>query len=285
VAPATGACKRGGVQTRTIPPEDPDGRAAVGVFGGSGLYSFLDDAVQVDVTTPWGPPAALPTVGTIEGVRVAFLPRHGPHHEWPAHRVNYRANVDALRVLGVHSILAPFSAGSLQPTIHPGDFVVVDQFVDRTKGRDETYHDHFGDGPRHVSTAEPYDAALRELLVGRALAQGRTVHDHGTVVVVNGPRFSTRAESAWFSSMGWHLVNMTQYPECVLAREVELRYAGVGLVTDYDAGIAVGVDPVTQEEVFLRFRENLDRVRDLLHAVIPSAAELGPSSSGAAPVA
>ena len=240
------------------------------MFGGSGFSSFLEDANEVIVETRFGAPSDAVTVGTVQGVRVAFLPRHGRTHEWPAHRVNYRANIDAMRQLGVRALLAPFTAGSLQPGIAPGEFVVVDQLVDRTNGRSDTFYDRFADGPCHVSLADPYDPALRALIIEVARELGITVHEQGTVVVVNGPRFSTRAESAWFSSAGWHVVNMTQYPEAALAREAGIGFAGVGLVTDYDAGIAGGpeVEPVNQEEVFACFERNLDRVRGLLRAVI-----------------
>jgi 5'-methylthioadenosine phosphorylase len=240
--------------------------ADVGVFGGSGFSSFLPAAEPVPVHTEWGPPSAPPTVATVSGVRVAFLPRHGVHHELPAHRVDYRANVAAMGALGVRALFAPFAAGSLRAGLAPGDFVVVDQLVDRTYGRTDTFHDHFADGPQHVSLAEPYDAALRDVLLAATRAEGVTVHDGGTVVVVNGPRFSTRAESRWFSRMGWDLVNMTQYPEAALAREAGIAYAGLALVTDYDAGLDDDPDvtPVTQEHVFAVFEANLDRLRRVL---------------------
>jgi 5'-methylthioadenosine phosphorylase len=269
---------------RTV-PDSPHGlvrdtvSAEVGVFGGSGFSSFIKDANEVTVETRFGAPSDAVTVGTVEGVRVAFLPRHGRTHEWPAHRVNYRANIDAMRQLGVRVLLAPFTAGSLQPGIHPGDFVVVDQLVDRTNGRADTFYDRFADGPCHVSLADPYDPGLRALLVEVAREQGIAMHEQGTVVVVNGPRFSTRAESVWFSSAGWHVVNMTQYPEAALAREAGIRFAGVGLVTDYDAGTAggPGVEAVSQEEVFACFERNLDRVRGLLRGVIGRVPGIAPS--------
>ena len=165
-----------------------------------------------------------------------------------------------MATLGVRALLAPFAAGSLQPHLHPGDFVVVDQLVDRTQGRVDTFHDHFDDGPRHISFADPYDADLRAQLLAAARAEGAAVHDGGTVVVINGPRFSTRAESQWYSRMGWDLVNMTQYPEAALAREAGLPYAGFGLVTDYDAGLErdPSVEPVSQERVFEMFDANLE---------------------------
>jgi 5'-methylthioadenosine phosphorylase len=206
--------------------------ADVGVFGGSGFYSFLDDTETVELTTPYGPPAAPVTIGTLGDVRVAFLARHGRNHEFPPHRVPYQANVWAMRELGVRALLGPFAAGSLQPHIHPGEFVVCDQLVDRTSGRPETFFDSFDDGPRHISLADPYDAELRAALVRAATEVGITVHDGGTVVVVQGPRFSTRAESAWYRAQGWEVINMTQHPEAALAREAELRYAAVALITD-----------------------------------------------------
>jgi 5'-methylthioadenosine phosphorylase len=246
--------------------------ADIGVFGGSGFYSFVDDLEERVVSTKYGDPSGRVTIGTIGEHRVAFLPRHGRNHHLPPHKVNYRANVAAMRDLGVERLIAPFAAGSLQPTIHPGDFVVVDQLVDRTSGRADTFFDTFDDGPHHVSLADPYDAELRGVLVDTAQRIGITVHDGGTVVVVQGPRFSTRAESAWYRSLGWDVVNMTQYPEAALAREADIRYAGVALVTDYDTGLEgmPGVEPVTQEQVFGFFEDNVHRIRDLLLAVIPA---------------
>jgi 5'-methylthioadenosine phosphorylase len=245
---------------------DGSPRADIGVFGGSGFYTFLDDATSVVVDTPWGSPATAVTIATVGETHVAFLPRHGAHHELPAHRVNYRANVAAMRSLGVRSLVAPFASGSLRPELRPGDLVVVDQLVDRTHGRQDTYYDHFADGPEHISLADPYDADLRRVVLEAARAEGAHVHDGGTVVVINGPRFSTRAESRWYSRMGWDLVNMTQYPEAALAREAGLQYAGLALVTDYDAGLEGddGVEPVTQERVFAMFEANLERLRAVL---------------------
>jgi 5'-methylthioadenosine phosphorylase len=240
--------------------------ADVGVFGGSGLYEFVEPVGIVRPETEWGAPSAPVVIGAIEGVRVAFLPRHGATHEFPPHRVPYRANIAAMRQLGVGAILAPFAAGSLRADLRPGDLVVVDQLVDRTSGRAETFHDHFGDGPCHVSLADPYDGPLREALLAAGSRIGVPMRDGGTVVVVNGPRFSTRAESRWFAAMGADLVNMTQHPEAALAREAGIAYAGVALVTDYDAGVAddPSVEPVSQDEVFACFEQNLARVRELL---------------------
>jgi 5'-methylthioadenosine phosphorylase len=250
--------------------------AEIGIVGGSGFYELLADPAEVTITTPFGDAAAPITVGTMAGRQVAFLPRHGRRHEFAAHRVPYRANVWALASLGVRALVGPCSVGSLRPDIHPGDVVVVDQLVDRTNGRPDTFHDvgappgtPGADGPLHHQTfAEPYDRELRAALVGAATALGISVHDGGTMVVINGPRFSTRAESAWYRAMGWHVVNMTGYPEAVLAAETGIPYAAVALVTDYDAGVD-GHEPVTMEAVLEVVRNNVDRVRRLLETALP----------------
>jgi 5'-methylthioadenosine phosphorylase len=248
--------------------------AEVGIFGGSGFYAFLDDVETVAIQTDWGMPSGPVTLGEVDGVGVAFLPRHGENHVHPPHRVNYRANVDAMRQLGVHTLISPFAAGSLSPQIHPGDFVVVDQLVDRTSGRPDTFFDSFADGPAHAALADPYDAATRQVLIESGRAVGATVHEAGTVVVINGPRFSTRAESAWYRQAGWHVVNMTQYPEAALACEAGLAFGGIALVTDYDTGVAddPSVEPVTQEAVFAFFQQNVHRVRGLLMSAVPALA-------------
>ena len=240
--------------------------AEVGVFGGSGFYEFLDDVTEVELNTPYGAPSAPVAIGTIAGRRVAFLPRHGHQHQFIPTTVPYRANVWAMRQLGVRSLVAPCSAGSLQPELHPGDFVVLDQLVDRTWGRADTYHD--GAPAHHESFADPYDEPVREALIDAAARTGITAHPTGTVVVIQGPRFSTRAESRWFRQMGWHVVNMTNYPEAVLAKEAGLPYGAVALVTDYDAGVD-GQEPVTMEAVFARMAENVAGVRDLITRAVP----------------
>jgi 5'-methylthioadenosine phosphorylase len=246
--------------------------ADVGIFGGSGFYSFLTEPEPVSIDTAWGVPSAPVTVGMLDDVRVAFLPRHGVHHEFPPHRINYRANVDAMRQLGVQAILASFAAGSLRPEIRPGDVVIVDQFVDHTTGRAATFHDRFDHGPRHATMADPYDRRLRALAIDACDRLGIAGHAHGTVVVIDGPRFATRAESGWFRSAGWHLVNMTQSPEVPLAVEADVPIAGIGLVTDYDTGPdgAPDVEPVNQDTVLEVFQANLRLVRQLLSAIIPT---------------
>jgi 5'-methylthioadenosine phosphorylase len=248
----------------------------IGVFGGSGFYAFLDDVSEVPVHTPYGPPSAPVTMGTLDGVSVAFMPRHGRDHEFPPHRVNYRANVWAMREVGVRRIIGPCAAGSLHPLVHPGDFVVLDQLVDRTWGRPDTYFD--GGVVGHVSFADPYCPELRAALVAAgSTVSGLAVHPTGTVVVVQGPRFSTRAESNWYRSAGWEVINMTQYPESFLARELGLCYAGLALITDYDTGLGGvdGIEPVTIDAVFEVLRRNVARTRELLFAAIPLVAGSG----------
>ena len=247
--------------------------AEIGVFGGTAFYAFLDDVVEVAVQTPYGPPSAPVAVGHVEGRSVAFLARHGPGHAVPAHRVNYRANLWALRRLGVRRVLAPCSVGSLQPEVEPGHMVVCDQLVDRTSGRADTFFD--GPLPAHATFADPYCPELGRVMVDAARAEGVPVHESGTVVVIQGPRFSTRAESRWFSSAGWHVVNMTQYPEAALARELGICYSGLALVTDYDAGVERS-EAVTMEAVFRMLAENIERVKAVIRRAVPSIpAEVG----------
>jgi 5'-methylthioadenosine phosphorylase len=236
------------------------------VFGGSGFYSFLDDVREVELETPYGKPSAPVTIGEIGGRPVAFLPRHGRKHELPPHRVNYRANVWAMKELGVRRILGPSAAGGLKAELALGEFVVCDQFVDRTRGRADTFYD--GPEVRHVSAADPYCPDLRRVLVETARELDIPVRDGGTLVVVQGPRFSTRAESRWFQQAGWDVIGMTGYPEAYLARELELCYANVSMVTDHDVGVD-GSEPVSHESVLEVFRQNIATLRKLLLAVIP----------------
>jgi 5'-methylthioadenosine phosphorylase len=244
-------------------------QAEIGVFGGSGFYSFLDDAEEVAVDTPFGAPSAPVTVADIGERRVAFLPRHGRHHEFSPAAIPARANLWALRQLGVTQVIGPCAAGSLTPSIRPGEFVVLDQLVDRTWGRADTYYD--AGAAHHVAYADPYCSTLAPLAVEAGERVGVTMHPTGTVVVIPGPRFSTRAESHWYRSQGWHVVNMTQYPEAYLARELGMHYAGIALVTDYDTGIDddPAVQPVTQDEVFAFFEANVHHVRSLLLELVP----------------
>jgi 5'-methylthioadenosine phosphorylase len=243
-------------------------RATIGVIGGSGFSRFLDDVMEVSLPTPWGPPSAPVHLGTLGDRRIAFLPRHGPGHTIPPHRVNAKANLWAMRELGVERIFGPCAVGSLRADLPPGTFVVCDQLVDRTSGRADTYYD--GPAVNHISFADPYCHELRGVLLRSADESGIDIRASGTVVVVQGPRFSTRAESRWYRQAGWEVINMTQYPEAYLARELGICYATVALVTDYDTGVEdePGIEPVDMATVFAVMRDNVDRVRTLLERAI-----------------
>jgi 5'-methylthioadenosine phosphorylase len=242
-------------------------KAEIGVIGGSGFYEFLADTETVDIETPFGAPAAPVTIGDVGGRRVAFLPRHGVDHRFPPHQVPYRANLWALKDLGVTRVFGPCAAGSLRREITPRTLVVCDQAVDFTKGRATTFYD--GPQTTHISFADPYCPVLRETLVKAAADEGIDHRDGGTMVVIEGPRFSTTAESRIFAQLGCDVIGMTQFPEVTLARELELCYGTVALVTDYDVGVD-DIAPVTHEEVLKVFGENIDRLRDLLFATIPA---------------
>lgn len=233
----------------------------LGVIGGSGFYTFFDsDARSIDVDTPYGTPSGPITVGTVAGHDVAFLPRHGSRHEYSAHTVPYRANMWALRTLGVRRVFGPCAVGSLRPELGAGSMVVPDQLIDRTMGRrTDTYFDTNG---VHVGFADPYCPTLRA-----AVTELPETVDGGTMVVVGGPRFSTRAESQWFASAGFSLINMTGYPEAVLARELEICYASIALVTDLDAGVDTGAG-VKIADVYAEFTRNLDGFKKLVHGAI-----------------
>jgi len=239
----------------------------IGVIGGSGLYAFLDHAEQVAVSTPYGDPSDRVVVGEVAGRTVAFVPRHGADHRFPPHRIPYRANLWALRSLGVRQVLAPCAVGGLRPELGPGTLVVPDQLVDRTTGRSQTFHE---EGAVHVSFADPYCPAGRAAVLHAS--RDWPAVDGGTMVVIDGPRFSTRAESRWYAEQGWSVINMTGHPEAVLARELALCYTSVALVTDLDAGVESG-HGVTQEEVFRVFRENTDRLRTTLFDVVAALPE------------
>lgn len=259
----------------------------IAVIGGSGLYSLLEDADTVAVDTPYGPPSGPITIGQVDTPngqrRVAFLPRHGAQHEWPPHRVNYRANVWALHSLGVERIIAPCACGSLREELKPGDVVICDQYVDATWGRAGT----FFDGPvvNHLAAADPYCPDVGRALATEATAGGFDVHTHGTVVVIPGPRFATRAESATYRALGYDIINMTQCPEVALARELGICYSALALVTDYDSGLSERPElaAVTQADVFSAFAANIHRLRAVLThtlAQLPDARECSCTVTG-----
>ncbi|HWU22034.1 MAG TPA: S-methyl-5'-thioadenosine phosphorylase [Nocardioides sp.] len=239
-------------------------RATVAVIGGTGFYHWLDDAETVEIRTPYGAPSGPVQVGTVAGRSVAFLPRHGERHSLAPHAINHRANLWALRSLGVRQVLAPCAVGSLRASVAPGSLVVPDQLVDRTTGRVQTYVET---GATHVPFADPYCRRLSDALVGAGRDTGDTIRDGGTMVVIDGPRFSTRAESRWYADQGWDLVNMTGHPEAVLAREMLICYSALAVVTDLDAGVDPG-DGVGEQDVYAMFAANLDRLGAILTSTV-----------------
>ena len=227
--------------------------ADIGVFGGSGFYKFLDNIEEVRIETPYGAPSDSVFIGEIGKHKVAFMPRHGRNHTLPPHLINYR-------------VISPCAAGSLQKHVAPGHFVICDQFVDWTDGRKST----FFDGPivTHVSAANPYCPEMRQLAVETAKDLGITVHETGTVVVINGPRFSTKSESKFFTSQGWEVINMTQFPEAYLVKEMDMCPLNISLITDYDAGLVGEVPPVQHAEVIKVFNDNNEKLKALLFNLI-----------------
>jgi len=243
-----------------------DEPAPIGVIGGSGFYEFVEHPSAVEVETPFGPPSEPVLTGVVGGRPVAFMPRHGRDHRFAPHQVPYRANLWALRAVGVRQVFAPCAVGSLRPELGPGSLVVPDQVVDRTSGREQTFYD--GAGPVvHVAFADPYCPVGRQAVVAKAAEQRWPATDGGTLVVVPGPRFSSRAESAYHAALGWSVVGMTGQPEATLARELALCYTAIAVVTDLDAGVEAGAG-VTRDEVFTVFARSVDRLRALLAAVI-----------------
>lgn len=236
--------------------------ASIGIFGGSGFYSLLENVREFKVDTPYGPPSDSIFLAEVGGRSVAFLPRHGRRHTIPPHMVNYRANVWAFKQIGVEAVISPCAAGSLQKHVEPGHFVVCDQFVDRTNARKDTFYE----GPivTHVSPADTYDPVLREIAVKAIRKNGIVCHDGGTVVVVQGPRFSTKAESKWFTDAGWEVINMTQYPEAYLCRELGMAVVNISLITDYDAGLVAETEAVNAQSVLEIFKQNSERIRNVV---------------------
>lgn len=242
-----------------------DFRAEIGVFGGSGFYSLIENAHEQWIETPFGTPSDKVALGNIGGKRVAFLPRHSKDHRFPPQSINYRANLYAMKEVGVKWIIGPTASGSLQENVKPGSMVVCDQLVDRTMGRPDTFYD--GPITTHVSFADPYCPTLRPIATDVLRSLDIETHERGTVVVIQGPRFSTRSESKWFQSQGWEVINMTQYPEAYLARELEICYVNIALITDYDVGLE-GMPPVSHHEVVEVFTRNNERVKAAIAKIV-----------------
>lgn len=256
-------------------------RAEIGVLGGSGFYDLLDNAKEAVIKTPFGSLSGKVMIGRISGRRVAFIPRHGQGHKYPPHKIPYKANLWAFKKMGIKRIISPAAVGSLNPFIKPGDFVIVDQFVNWTKNRDDTFYhgpEYSGkiegikksDKVAHFSMAEPYCKELRKIASKSCQKLNIPRHQTGTLVIIEGPRFSTRAESKFFSSQGWDIINMTSYPEVVLARELGICYLNIGLITDWDVGLEGDpkVKPVTFRELVKVFNQNNQKVKELIFEII-----------------
>jgi 5'-methylthioadenosine phosphorylase len=243
-----------------------DDRAEIAVIGGTGVYDpeIIEDSREVEVHTPFGPPSAEVTLGTYKGQSIAFIPRHGKGHRIPPHRINYRANIWALKQLGVERIVASSACGSLRMDYQPGDFVITDQFVDRTRKRLDTFYE--GGQICHISSADPICPQLHDFFVDHTRRLGLKVHPTGTYVCIEGPRFSSRAESKLFRQWGADIIGMTLYPECILAREAEICYVSVAMVTDYDVWAE---KPVSAIEVVETMQKNSANFKRLIMEALP----------------
>ncbi|MGF3522923.1 MAG: S-methyl-5'-thioadenosine phosphorylase [Candidatus Bathyarchaeia archaeon] len=236
-------------------------QAEIGIIGGTGLYDpkLLKNIQEVEVNTPYGVPSDSFTVGELAGRTVAFLPRHGRKHTIRPTDVNSRANMYAFKKLGVTRVLAVSTVGSLREEYMPGDIAFVDQFIDRTTRREQSFYT--GDKVCHISVAEPMCPEIRKTLISVAKAANIKAHPTGTYVCIEGPRFSTKAESRMFQQWGADVVGMTMVPECVLAREAELCYASIATVTDYDCWKD---HPVSAEEIVKTMKANIEKVKRII---------------------
>ncbi len=241
----------------------------IGIIGGSGLDDpeLLQGHTEKTVTTPYGAPSSALVCGTLAGVEVCILARHGKKHELPPTQVNYRANIHALKTEGCTHILATTAVGSLRQEIRRGDFVILDQFIDFTRHRSITFHDTFANGPVHVSLADPFSASLRVALIDACKKLGIAHHPKGTVVTIEGPRFSTRAESHMFRAWGADVINMSIAPEATLAREAGIEYAAIAMSTDYDCW-KTDEYPVSWDDILRVFHQNADKMKKLLLTII-----------------
>jgi len=242
----------------------------IGIIGGSGLDDpdILKNARDIKVYTPYGKTSSPLKAGKIKSTNVVLLARHGRKHEIPPGKVNYRANIHALKEQGVTHILATTACGSLREEIKRGDFVIPDQFIDFTKHRETTFFEHFKDSAKHTSMPEPFSEELRRLLIQTCKELGFRTHEKGTIITIEGPRFSTRAESKLFRSWGADIINMSIAPECILANELGIPYAAIAMNTDYDCW-KEDEEPVTWDEITRVFKENVNKVTELLLNVIP----------------
>jgi len=238
----------------------------LGIIGGTGVYDpeVIEDTKEVKVHTPFGAPSDLLLIGYYKGRKLAFIPRHGRQHCIPPHMINFRANIWAMKELGVRRLISASAVGSLKEEYKPANFVIVDQFIDRTKDRKDTFYE--GGQICHISAADPFCPELRKIFAESARSLKLRFHDKGTYVCIQGPRFSTRAESELFRSWNAEIIGMTLYPECILAREAEICYVTVAMVTDYDVWAE---KPVSAEEVIQTMRRNIKNFRKLIINTIP----------------
>lgn len=241
--------------------------AWLGIVGGTGIYDpdLFRETRELKISTPYGPPSSNVSVGDYEGRKIAFIPRHGKGHSIPPHKINYRANIYALKHLGVERIISISSVGSLRENLKPKEFVVPDQFIDRTKSRQDTFYE--GAQVAHISSADPFCPELRKILLGSATRCDVKAHDSATYVCIEGPRFSTRAESKLFRQWGADIVGMTLYPECVLAREAEICYSSLSMVTDYDVWAE---KPVSAADVAGTMKQNVENAKRLILDAVKS---------------
>ena len=242
----------------------------LGIIGGSGLDDpdILKNKKEKEVTTPFGKPSSVLTIGKISDIDVVILARHGKKHTITPTKVNYRANIYALKQEGCTHIIATTAVGSLKEEIERGDLVIIDQFIDFTRHREITFHENFSDGPKHTPMAEPFDKFLREKLIETCKELNYKLHEKGTVVTIEGPRFSTKAESKLFRMWGADIINMSIAPEAILANELSMPYAAIAMSTDYDCW-REGEESVSWEQILSVFHSNSKKVIDLLIIVIP----------------
>ncbi len=242
--------------------ENPD----IGIIGGTGVYDqdSFENIKEIKVFTPFGETSDLVSIGEYKDAKVAFIPRHGKNHTIPPHRVNYRANIWALKELGVKRIIASAAVGSLREDYGPGAFVIPDQFIDRTKKRLDTFYD--GGQVCHISSADPFCEQLRKLFISSGSKLGLDLKKSGTYICIEGPRFSTRAESRLFQMWKADIVGMTIYPECILAREAEMCYVSISIVTDYDVWAE---SPVSTKEVIEKAKESNEQLKKLILGALP----------------
>jgi 5'-methylthioadenosine phosphorylase len=240
--------------------------ADIAIIGGTGMYdsTLLTNLVEAKMSTPFGHPSDLITIGELEGIKVAFLPRHGRNHTIPPHGINYRANIWALKEIGVTRIISPSAVGSLDSSLVPGDIIIPDQFIDFTKKRDQTFYS--GGRVCHISVADPFCPELRDITAKLAREQSFPCHDHATYLCIEGPRFSTRAESKYYREViGAQIIGMTLVPECVLAREAEICYVSLATITDFDVWAQ---RPVSSQGILAQLQENIEKIRTLIKELI-----------------